>query len=182
MNGKSLLQKLTEKRVSTWNILFKKPWPYWFGGVLLAVVNIIYFAISGEIWSITSGFARLGAWIISLFGVNVETWEAWQYYQYNLPWLDNNSWSNLGIIIGALIAILLAGQFKLKKIKNKKQIITVLIGGWLMGYGARIAIGCNIGGLYTALASLALNGWLYLPFIILGIYFGSKVLIKLINY
>lgn len=115
MNGKSLLQRLTEKRAEAWDIAFKKPWPYWFGGILLAVVNIIYFAVSGEIWSITSGFARLGAWIISLFGVGVENWEAWQYYEYTLPWLDKYSWSNFGIIIGALIAILLAGQFKLKK-------------------------------------------------------------------
>lgn len=97
---------------------------------MLAVVNIIYFAVSGEIWSITSGFARLGAWIISLFGVGVENWEAWQYYEYTLPWLDKYSWSNFGIIIGALIAILLAGQFKLKKIKTKT--ICYCFNWWLV--------------------------------------------------
>ena len=30
-----------------------------------------------------------------------------------------------------------------------------------MGYGARLAMGCNIGGFFSAIPSLALNGWVF---------------------
>ncbi|MFO7819596.1 MAG: YeeE/YedE thiosulfate transporter family protein [Halanaerobacter sp.] len=156
--------------------VFVRPWPYWVGGVLLALVNIIYISLTGEYWAITTGFARLGAWFLENLGVNVQEWTVWGYYEYLKPWQDRYTWSNLGIISGALAAILIAGQFKWKKLKDKKQFFIALGGGWLMGYGARIAIGCNIGGLYSSISSLALNGWLYLPFIILGILLGSKLL------
>ncbi|MGM0369959.1 MAG: YeeE/YedE thiosulfate transporter family protein [Bacillota bacterium] len=175
MSGKSQLPKQDSNLLE---IVFVRPWPYWIGGLLLAVVNIIYVLFTGKYWAITTGFARLGAWVVSLFGVEVQTWRAWDYYDYIDPLVDRYTWSNLGIIMGALIAILLAGQFKWKEIKDHKQLFLALAGGWLMGYGARISIGCNIGGLYSSISSLALNGWLYLPFIILGIFLGSKLLMK----
>ena len=175
MSGKLQLSKQNN---TLWDKIFITPWPYWVGGVLLALVNIIYVFFTGKYWAITTGFARLGAWVLELFGINIQQWLAWNYYDYIKPWADRYTWSNLGIIVGALIAILLAQQFKWKKVKNKKQLLLALGGGWLMGYGARIAIGCNIGGLYSSISSLALNGWLYLPFIIFGILAGSKLLRK----
>ncbi|MGM0501802.1 MAG: YeeE/YedE thiosulfate transporter family protein [Bacillota bacterium] len=177
MNGRSQLPKQNNELE---NKILVKPWPYWVGGLLLAVVNIIYVYTTGKYWAITTGFARFGAWILESLGVDVLNWAAWEYYDYLEPWVDRYTWSNLGIIMGSLIAILLAKQFKWKKLKNKQQFFIALGGGWLMGYGARIAIGCNIGGLYSSISSLALNGWLYLPFIILGILLGSKLLQKLL--
>ena len=175
MNGKLQLPKQIKKILTK---VFVRPWPYWVGGLLIAIANIIYLALTNKYWAITTGFARFGAWLLEVIGVEVQSWSVWEYYEYLRPWEDRYTFSNLGIISGALIAILLAGQFKWKRLKNRKQFFLALGGGWLMGYGARIAIGCNIGGLYSAISSLALNGWLYLPFIILGILVGSKLLQK----
>lgn len=175
MNGKLQLPKQIKEFLKQ---VFVRPWPYWVGGVLLALANIIYILVTNEYWAITTGFARLGAWLLENIGVDVQQWAVWNYYDYLKPWADRYTYSNLGIIGGAFIAILLARQFKWKRLKDKKQFFLALGGGWLMGYGARIAIGCNIGGLYSAISSLALNGWLYLPFIILGILVGSKLLQK----
>lgn len=176
MNGKLLSPKQdkNERNNLIWKV-FKEPWPYWIGGILLAMVNILYFALTGEYWSITTNLARWGGWVFSLVGLDISSWEAWNYYEYRLPWLDPTTWSNLGIIIGAFIAILFARQFRWKRVKNKRQIFLGLLGGWLMGYGARVAVGCNIGGLYSSISSLAVNGWLYLPFIVLGVFVGSKI-------
>ena len=85
---------------------------------------------------------------------------------------------NLGIIIGALFATLLASQFKFKKIKSKKQIIAAVLGGLLMGYGARIGFGCNIGAFFSGIASMSLSGWVYGIFLFVGAYVGSKLLVK----
>ena len=85
---------------------------------------------------------------------------------------------NLGIIFGALMATLLASQFKIKKLKSWKQVIAAVLGGLLMGYGARIGFGCNIGALYSGISSLSLSGWAYALFLFLGAIIGSKLLVK----
>ena len=85
---------------------------------------------------------------------------------------------NIGIIVGALFAALAASQFKIKKIKSWKQVASALGGGLIMGYGARIAFGCNIGAFFSGIASLSLHRWLYAVFIFIGAWIGSKILVK----
>jgi uncharacterized membrane protein YedE/YeeE len=48
----------------------------------------------------------------------------------------------------------------------------------MMGYGARIAYGCNIGALYSGIASLSLSGWVFAVFMFGGAVVGSKLLVK----
>ena len=69
-------------------------------------------------------------------------------------------------------------RFKLKKIKSWKQIAAATLGGLLMGYGARIGFGCNIGALFSGIASLSLSGWVYALFLFLGAIIGSKLLVR----
>lgn len=68
------------------------------------------------------------------------------------------------------------------KVKNneyyKKWIIAASLGGLLMGYGARIAYGCNIGALYSGIASLSLSGWVFAVAMFFGAVVGSKLLVK----
>ena len=181
MNGKLELQNKTESLPKTrltkfYETVFVTPWSYLTGGIILALVNILYFVITGDYWSITIGFTRWGVWVLEKMGLSTAHWAVWEHSNYLHPLLERATWSNLGIIMGAFIALLLARQFKVKWLKNKKQLLLALLGGWLMGYGARVASGCNIGGLYSAISSLALNGWLFLPGIILGVWVGSKLL------
>jgi len=48
----------------------------------------------------------------------------------------------------------------------------------LMGYGARLTAGCNIGALFSGISSLSLSGWVYAVFLFLGAFIGSKLLVK----
>lgn len=91
---------------------------------------------------------------------------------------NQGSLMNLGVIVGALLASLAASQFKIKKIKSVSQVIAAISGGLLMGYGARIAFGCNIGALFSGLASSSLHGWIYMVFMFAGAWIGSKLLVK----
>ena len=128
-------------------------------------------------------FCQLGAWIYRAFGGSVDKW----YYfasdgaqaTLNTGFLRHpGTMRNLGIIFGALMATLLASQFKIKKLKSWKQVIAAVLGGLLMGYGARIGFGCNIGALYSGISSLSLSGWVYALFLFLGAIIGSKLLVK----
>jgi uncharacterized protein len=169
------------------NVYYKKilkdPWPYAVGAVLLGLLNIAMFASTGEPWGITSCFTTWSAWIYQAIGGQPETWF---YFQQNSKEAalsggflkDMHSLSNFGIIFGAFLATLLASQFKIKKIKSWRQVVAAILGGLMMGYGSRIAFGCNIGALFSGVASMSLHGWVYWIFIFIGAWIGSKLLVK----
>lgn len=173
-NIKNLISKIKNIILHPLKNLSYNIWPYWIGALIIAAANIIYFYSTGHYWRISSGFMNLIFWFLSILGITFKNID----FKIISPFSHFIFWSNFGIILGALISILLTGRFKFKKIKDKKQLFLALIGGFLMGYGSRVASGCNIGGFYSAVSSLALNGWLYLPFVIFGIYLGSKFLSK----
>jgi len=169
------------------NDLYKKwlktAWPYLTGAVLLSLFQIVTLASTGNPWGVSGVFANWGAWIYESVGGSVDKW----YYFSSTgaqSTLENGflnhtgTWRNIGIILGALLATLLASQFKIKKIKSKKQLIAASLGGLLMGYGARIAYGCNIGALFSGIASLSLSGWVFGVAMFAGAVVGSKLLVK----
>jgi uncharacterized membrane protein YedE/YeeE len=47
-----------------------------------------------------------------------------------------------------------------------------LAGGLLLGYGARLAFGCNIGAYFSGIASTSVHGWLWLAGALLGTPIG----------
>ena len=167
----------------TYKKIFKNSYPYILGGILLAVFQIINFTATGNPWGVSGVLANWGAWIFEFFGGSVENWHFFEVNHYNASMDDSllnspESMRNIGIIVGALISTLLASEFKFKKIKNIKQISGAILGGLLMGYGARIAFGCNIGALFSGIASLSLSGWIYGIFMFFGVIVGSKILVK----
>jgi hypothetical protein len=86
---------------------------------------------------------------------------------------------NGGIVIGAMISAMLSGEFKFKGIKRTRQYIQVLCGGILMGYGAGLASGCTVGGFFSAVPSLGLNGFVFGGAIAVGAYLGVKIVSKI---
>ena len=163
--------------------IFKNPFTYVTGAVLLSILQIALFASSGSPWGVSGIFANWGAWLYRLVGGNVDKW---YYFSSEGAQATLNagimnppaSWQNFGIIAGALVAALLASQFKFKKIKSLKQVVAATLGGLLMGYGARLAGGCNIGALFSAISSMSVSGWVFAFFLFIGAFIGSKLLAR----
>jgi uncharacterized membrane protein YedE/YeeE len=161
----------------------KSPLTYVAAAMLLSVFQIVTLASTGNPWGVSGVFAYWGAWVFEAVGGSVDKW-----YYFASPGAQSTldagflshagTWRNLGIIAGALGTTLLASGFKIKKIKSKKQIVAAILGGLLMGYGARIAYGCNIGALYSGIASLSLSGWIFGIGMFGGAVVGSKLLVK----
>lgn len=163
--------------------IFKNPFTYITGAILLSVFQVVTLAVTNEPWGVSGTFANWGAWLYELFGGNVDKWyyfsSAGAQATLERGFLDDpGTMRNLGIIFGALAATLLASQFKFKKIKSLKQVFAAVLGGLLMGYGARLAFGCNIGALFSGIASLSVSGWVYAIFLFAGAFVGSKLLAK----
>ena len=164
----------------------KKPWPFWVGGILLGLLNVLLIALIGINWQITSGFLLWGIEVLQWMGLEPFKWDYFSHFQsYYNPiisgknvFINQYTILNIGVVLGALIATLLASEFKWKKIKSKKQVIFSLIGGIMMGYGTRLAVGCNIGACFSGIPSFSLHAWVFGIFITLGAWVGVKFLIR----
>lgn len=80
------------------------------------------------------------------------------------------SWSALYVFavpIGAFISGKLLNEVKLK-VPPADELIKVLLGGFIMGVGAQMGGGCNIGHSLTGVSTLAVSSWVANIFIILG--------------
>ncbi|MEM7567699.1 MAG: YeeE/YedE family protein [Pseudomonadota bacterium] len=147
------------------------PWGPWMGVAALTLVCLACFVFVGRPWGITSGFALWGAKIASAIGVPVETWPYWRGQVGAIerpPLADTTSAMNVGIILGALLAAGLAGRFAPKRSLTGWEIATAVSGGLLMGYGARLSYGCNIGAYLGGITSGSLHGWLWFVFAFAG--------------
>jgi hypothetical protein len=56
-----------------------------------------------------------------------------------------------------------------------RSVIAAVIGGLLLGYGARLAYGCNIGAYFSGIASASLHGWVWLVAAFIGSVLGTWV-------
>ena len=80
---------------------------------------------------------------------------------------------DFGIIAGALLAAGLAGRFAPAWRVPLRSALAAVIGGLLLGYGARLAYGCNIGAYFSGIASGSVHGWVWLVFAFGGNVIGT---------
>jgi uncharacterized membrane protein YedE/YeeE len=156
------------------------PWPLVAGAVGLAIVNIATLTIGGRPWGVTSAFALWGAKWFAALGIDVASWSYWTApAQANAlkssVLMDVTSVMDFGIILGALLAAILAGKFAPVWKLSTRSLAAAVIGGLLLGYGARIAYGCNIGAYFSGISSGSLHGWLWLVAAFAGNIAGTRL-------
>lgn len=160
------LEREAEPARPGWSWLLYGPWPVVGAGLVLAILNIATLLLAGHPWSITYGFGLWGAKIADAVGIPVAQWEFWTWPAQAMALqssvlADTTSVMNFGIILGAGLAASLAGKFAPKVKIPLGSVLAAAAGGLLMGYGARLSFGCNIGALFSGIASGSLHGWLW---------------------
>jgi uncharacterized protein len=156
------------------------PWPLVAGAVGLALVNIATLTIGGRPWGVTSAFALWGAKWFAALGIDVASWPYWVAPAQatalkSSVLVDVTSVMDFGIILGALLAAMLAGRFAPVWKTSAPSLAAAVIGGLMLGYGARIAYGCNIGAYFSGIASGSLHGWLWLVAAFMGNVVGTRL-------
>ncbi|MEN4752872.1 YeeE/YedE family protein [Pseudomonas sp. Ps21-P2] len=159
---------------------FRGPWPLVWGAVGLALLNYATLALAGRPWGITSAFALWGAKVAGGLGVDVGSWPFWQMpanaKALAAPvWEDITTVMDIGIMLGAAVAAGLAGRFAPNLKIPTRSLIAAVIGGLLLGYGSRLAYGCNIGAYFSGIASGSLHGWLWLVAAFAGNAVGVRI-------
>jgi hypothetical protein len=153
------------------------PWSLVFGAIALAVLNWLTLLVAGRPWGVTWAFSLWTAKIAQLLGWNSATSEFWSRGTgaealSASVFADATSVMNFGVILGAALAAALAGRLSIRKPPSRLAIVAALIGGLMMGYGARLAFGCNVGAYFGGIASTSLHGWLWIVFALIGTGLG----------
>jgi uncharacterized protein len=121
----------------------------------------------------SSDGGRFLEYILLPFGVNLALNTPW--YNNSLSILDPSVLMVIMLIVGAFSASFLSGDFKIRVPHQKKRLGIGFSGGILVGLGVRIALGCNIGLLWTNFAQLGYDGILFLFAMLGGVWIAIKV-------
>jgi hypothetical protein len=146
--------------------IFDENWPMWLGGVLIGIMSVITFAWARP-WGVAGGLRNWGDWFFNLVGI----------YRYPplSPLTSTSSLLTLGLLLGAFGSALMSKQFALRG-APPLELGKGIAGGTLMGIGAAMAGGCNVGGFYTAISALSFSGVAMMIGLIMGAYLGLRYL------
>ena len=158
--------------------LLRGPWPLVAGAVLLALLNLATLALAGHPWGVSFGFTIWGAKAATALGFDLSALSYWatpgrQSLLESSIFANTTSVMNFGIIVGAFLAAGLAGRFAPERHVPWRSLLAAAVGGLLMGYGARLAFGCNVGAYFSGIASGSLHGWLWFVAALVGSVFGT---------
>jgi uncharacterized membrane protein YedE/YeeE len=139
--------------------IFKNGWGWLVTGIVVGLINMLAFyssTLAGRSYplAITSGWLT----IVKL-GMSVpETKMGW------------DAWLVIGIIVGAFIASMIAGEFKIR-FPGWVTLLQTLVGGLLMGFGAVTSAGCNVTHILSGLPQLGIGSLVGAISIVLGAWF-----------
>lgn len=177
--GEGAVSDVQTKQAGPFGFMVRR-WPLLVGSIMLAVLSLLTLWVKGSPWGITSAFAIWGAKIFTFLGGDVSGYEYWQS-EKNQKALSNSflkhstSIQDIGLIMGVFWAAWVSRRLKFNFSIAPKLAVQLTIGGFLLGYGARLASGCNIGAYLGGISSGSLHGWAWLAIAFLGNLVGLKI-------
>jgi hypothetical protein len=150
------------------------------GAIAIGVISIGVFIAGGHPWSVTFGFTVWGGKIAGALGLDVASHAFWQWPGPKRALADSvlsdtSSLTDLGMIFGAMAAAAAMRPFARTQWPPLGSLLAAALGGLLMGWGARIGFGCNIGAFVGGVASGSLHGWVWFAAALAGCAVGIRL-------
>ena len=125
-------------------------------------------------WYVTTQEAQWVGWVMQKLG-----WENMDNIFFGYingipnPALNPADWMSIALIGGAAVMALANNEFKFKR-PTKELAVWAIAGGFLMGIGSRLGLGCNVGAFFVRVSNGDVGGWLFGLGMIGGAYIGVK--------
>ena len=163
-----------------WQTLLVGPWNMAGGALALALLSGLTLLLARRPWGVTWGFTLWAAKLADQVGWDPSSSVLWQQERFTTDlraglFEDSTSVMNLGIVLGAAAAAAAAGRLSFRLPTSASAVGASLLGGLLMGYGAWLSYGCNVGAYLAGIASTSLHGWLWIIFALLGTAIGVRL-------
>jgi hypothetical protein len=163
MSGGSVLGSKFKELYKTW---CQEEWNPYLVGVIIAFLSVLMLAWSRP-WGAVGAVRNWGEWI--LYGVGVMKDKPGGFFT------DTGSVIGIGFVGGAFLSACLGNQFALR-VPPMRELVKAVMAGILMGIGAALAGGCNVGGFYNAIGNLSAHGFAMMAGLVLGAVTGLKLL------
>ena len=140
------------------------------------VLSAYYFGLTGTFWAVTGEFTRWGGHLVQLAGGHPESWGYFKVIGLSgLPWDRVDGWVVLGMLAGALAAALWANNVKLRAPRFGVRLVQGFAGGFVAGFGARLAMGCNLAAFFTGIPQFSLHAWMFMVATAAGSWAGVRI-------
>ena len=151
---------------------FEKSWKMWIGSIILAMLSISLFIISSP-WGSSGGILNWGQNLFSSLGLTLNN-----SAPNGVTTILENKYAVLSIVMlmGALISALMGKEFAIR-VAPVGELTKGLFGGFLMGFGCIIGIGCTIGNFFSGWAAMSAGGIIFVIGLIIGVYIAVKYLL-----
>ena len=128
----------------------------------------------------TYGYTIWGAKIFSALGYDFSHANFWQWPGNKQALTssvlsDTSSLTDFGMLFGAMAAAAATKPFAAAPWPPLKSLLAAGFGGLLMGWGARLGFGCNIGAFVGGVASGSLHGWVWFAAALPGCVIGIRL-------
>lgn len=168
---------------NTYQKVFVKPWSMKKASFVIVVVFVLLMGVTQAGWGASTPYGFWFGRFLMLFGVSAESIAQFTHggvKPYVMPFFAHPiNVQNFGILFGTAFYLLSSSQllntFKASLKITPKQAFFYALGGLCMGFGTRLANGCNVGALYTPIANFSLSGWIFLIFMVTGGIVGNKL-------
>ncbi len=152
--------------------IFVDEWSPYLAAVLLVLVCSVLVA-SGGFWGVFGGIKNWGDWFNTFIGLG----DVLNISKDLASPLENRlSIMDMCLMIGAFSAALISRQFRISR-PPKLEYINGAIGGTLMGIGATLAMGCNVGAFFTPVTFSSPTGWAMWIGLLAGAFIGLKLML-----
>lgn len=153
MRNKSAASSYGSKAKSWGEAIFKKGWNWLPTGIVVGLIGMLAFPLSAAAGR-NYPLGITGGWV-NIFQSLIK-WQALVEDKIKVTALNWEGAEVLGIILGALVAAWIAGEFAIRS-PEPKLLLQTLAGGLLMGFGAVVSGGCNIGHILSGVPQLSIG-------------------------
>lgn len=161
------------------NAILYRYWSPMAALLLAGFFSALYFGLTGMVWAVTGEFTRLGAHVLHFFNISTEGWAYFELVKVKGSSFERpDGWIVWGMLAGSLLIVLINQSFKLRLPLHKRRLAQALIGGIIAGFGARLAMGCNLAAFFTGVPQFSLHSWIFILTTALGSFLATFVIRK----
>ena len=168
---------LVDKLKGLYKTMCQTEWNATVTGIVVAFFSVMIMAWWRP-WGAVGAIRNWGDWIMygitSLLGTEMGFFAYYDEAPRSI-FLNSGSVIGIGFVLGAFVSACLGKDFALR-VPPYREMVKAVIAGILMGIGATLAGGCNVGGFYNAVGNLSANGFAMMLGLVFGVILGLKML------